>query len=347
MAQKNNFLILIFMATLFLGMESGNAFEEKEYDLGGQKYSKSALISDFINISINEYGWLDDAPKFSGVAPVYKGELEFLKATQPFLHEFITRKNGYPVKGGIVKWDGPITVAIGWPFVTYDSFGGNKVKKSGSGMDPWGESQQPVPAIFKGQLRDLVEELNKLTGMSIKLIENDLSADFQSARIRIIPTRLHNARLNVENLDAYTIEPYIKAGVPFTPFELKQVDGYVLPNADNSIGYAVCRISPQLDQIFLRRTMAECLVRSLGLTMLSKQDADTVLGHWNNGHHKHPVDSNKLPDVATYRSFSEYDRFMISLLYCKEIKKGMIADQVRTVLNLSDDCFKSETLDKE
>lgn len=354
--------LLIAIVFIFTMIASAPISAADGYNIGGNFYSKTDLVADFSRVAISSSGWLDDAPDFSGVYPRYDGDLGGLKSMQPLLYEYIARTKGYPVPAALVKWNKSITIGIGWPATEILDNDGNIVTRYGSGLDPWGQGSRQVPPVFKKQVTSLLAELSELTGLPVEFIEEERADIRTQARIRIIPTTLQNSRLNIENMDAYTIEPYFKAGVPFTPFEFGQVDGYVLPNSDNSIGFAVCRIDPSQSENVIRVLIKECLVRSVGLTGLSTLGADSVLAHWNKsaddyirvylqkkksgksvGQYKAPS-----PDVSRLSDgFNSYDRFMISLLYCKQLTAGENIYKIQETLFLSDTCFNSAVQEKE
>lgn len=136
------------------------------------------------------------------------------------------------------------------------------------------------------------------------------------------------------------VEPALLTAVHFTSYTDQQVDGYLLPNADNSIGMSFCFIGAnRLEPPILRALVRECLVRSLGLPNAPSLLPTMLLGLWNGqlpGESRALIWMNRpgaLKDAPTSYSakewgpstppITEFDRFIIRTLYNSQIRPGM------------------------
>lgn len=161
-------------------------------------------------------------------------------------------------------------------------------------------------------------------------------------------------------------EHFYKMPVPFTDGARSQVDGYILPRTNNNIGMSVCKISINVEELLANTLISECLVRALGLPerigKTAKLYRGSLVGPWNSNHNAHswligerldftavarrhkdvpPKTRKNFPEHLTdkntlFQTFTDYDAFVISLLYCPEIKSGMDRIEVKDVLQKSE-----------
>lgn len=126
-------------------------------------------------------------------------------------------------------------------------------------------------------------------------------------------------------LNAYfreDFERYLTTAVLFTPEASQQVDGYLLPEADNSIGMSFCFITIDHAPETLKGLTRECLLRSLGLTGALWENATALLGHWNDPEQLLTLRERKrIPSVPP--QVTEMDRFLVETLYRPEVVPGM------------------------
>lgn len=354
--------ILFFVLTLlvcFGSYEVEAQLNEFEMSNASQK-ADASFLSEFYRVAISDTKWfesgvadtdlyfqffIDNYPDLSD--PKVQQAYKAMANNYPGLEDFIYYPEGFPKTGVINKWDGEITIGIGWP-----SFGRNEI-----------EDADETILIMEEQIKKLAPELQDLTGLPVRYIEygseEDRSDDY--AKVRIVPiehTGLWNffktLRRGVETYSPYapTLGNYYSArfwgGVPFTPYSRSQVDGYFLPNSDNTIGFSLCYISEKISNGLQRALVTECLTRALGLPDALELERGSVVNEWNqaydkksktpvldgdmgsrlnytdlfSGRFKHNyVDG--LSGTDSYISLREYDKKMIKLLYCDAVKPGM------------------------
>lgn len=126
-------------------------------------------------------------------------------------------------------------------------------------------------------------------------------------------------------------EQYLTTRVVFTAGSEHQVDGYLLPAADNSIGMAFCFINafhpPEIVQALVR----ECLVRAMGLP----ESSDTRSPHYNHGITSlwnDPLTKSQRENRSLYKAppeITELDQHLLRTLYHPAIKPGMTALELR------------------
>ncbi len=321
----------------------------------------------------------------------------------PSMSEYLFRPNGIPNREGIYKWTRQkVGIGFDWPQYTTQHWGGG----IGVGViDPDTglpiqyvcgitiENCEDLYKITKGEYQDIVDhinalipELEKITGLDLRLQmpgdENEKTENY--ARIRIIPVRT-NLQKNFFKMYRYGIlpppdnfhvikyEPYFIGAVSYTTDVRSQVDGYLLPDADNSLGLSTCKIMPVVGREIMKALVTECLLRALGLPDISKYNDHAMLGNWNKEYDSfskledfddreealrlvpdpdHFVPDDDIPkeaefpkidkDLQAFMSFSDYDKMMAKLLYCPAVKAGMKKEQVRDVLVKTDACFSKE-----
>lgn len=185
-----------------------------------------------------------------------------------------------------------------------------------------------------------------------------LAADFRGNPLLRAP---HGVATLVRHSLSYRddVEPALAGIVRFTPYSAirseefvqgrdntRQVDGYLLPNADNSIGLSFCFIYVPTNQS-IAALARECLLRSLGLPNAPQLVPTMALGLWNGeipeamrriilGIRNPPSD---LPQQLQSKEWgpsqppiTEFDRFIIRTLYSQSIPPGMsVPDFYRTV----------------
>jgi len=328
--------------------------------IGEKTYSYAEIVEDFLNIAIPKYLWLEDADEYTR-REVEEGRKEHYQPDNPSsfisrLPESITehflRSNGSPQDHVINKWGNEITIGLGY-------------------------------TVFIDQILKVKADLEKLTGIPVRFMKpyEEMENPFigkPSARLLVIPIWRETTYRNISQGHrglVNTMGPYFQSGIGFTPFETFQINGYLLPKADNAIDYSVCRISPRrYNEALTRAFVTECLARALGLPELSKTNNKAALGYWNEEtgrkdkeifdnrnkiereirakggwdavveyqkkHGKYEYPHHLVKTNGLENGFLPYDRFMIALLYCDDIKSGMNMHDVIYVLKESDRCVR-------
>ncbi|MFH1157554.1 MAG: hypothetical protein V1721_01525 [Pseudomonadota bacterium] len=366
--------------------------------LDGKEYTREQLIEDFINIAFSKKDWPDDESSLSErISSWFKHKKECREhvpsyvppwaAETPWLSEYLFRRKGIPNCEGIYKWTRQ-EVGIGFNFPAINVWG---MKDTGhpteEEMEPCQLSTEPtqfVDELKRGGHRDIVDhvnalipELEKITGLNLRVqLSADKSCQTENyARIRIVPVasnpqknffKIYRYRKPPKGHDITEEEWHLQrhendlfGAVSYTTDIRSQVDGYLLPEADNSLGLSVCKIMPAVGPEMMKALITECLLRALGLPDISKHNDHTLLGNWNKEYDRfsklQDLDGKKeafsegwyihteFPeigkDLRPYMAFSDYDKMMVRLLYCPEIRAGMKKDQVRKVLSENGKCF--------
>lgn len=288
-------------------------------EIGGYDYSISEVVRDFTMMAISETPWLSTSSEYndffdSFILKYYRiTSTEELNNQQKWAQEFVFHPEGFPKEGVINKWEGDITVAIGWPVDAGQSI---SYPQSFYKKLPWVEKY----------IQSLLPDIKEATGLAAYFIPSEIisyDAPKKVARIRIIPVaggifkqqrillpQPHGRFLGEDDNDFW-------GGVQFTPHNQEQVDGYFLPKTDNSIGMAMCNIGIDASDEVIKSQISECLARSLGFPDISTQRYhDVILSNWGT-----PVKEGKPPKING--GFAAYDKFMLKLLYCPEIRKQM------------------------
>lgn len=212
-------------------------------------------------------------------------------------------------------------------------------------------------------IQSVATELEQITDADLSVImpgtKEEASAEF--ARIRIVFEE-KNEQKNFFKFHRYGKhkrvidwrmrynEHELKPAVSFTTDIRSQVDGFLVISEDRSIGLSVCKIMPVVGADLMRSLLTECLVRSMGLPDLLSRDAESVLTNWNaqydaysllkdlDGREKalRPapvrIERADLPALSPTKVFdhlTEYDRFMLGLLYCDKIKTAATKQEAR------------------
>lgn len=365
-------VVLVLLALFCLtdhALLASNDIETKT----GRQYSEATerTIWDFTNVAFSSSIWLENSSDATSVlAPIKAYSVEDRhkrKTSETWVSEYIHRPKGLPAHDRIVKWNKPVGVGIGWPI-----FGtGNS--------DDWKPSSS-VLDLAEDQIKKLLPDLRTATGLPIEFIPStdsrEKTKEFARVRIVFIPTTNlwnHFKVLNVfpnstvENWHYQLNSRYVGA-IPFTASSKAQVDGFLLPNADNTLGLAVCRILSTLPQNIMRTLISECLVRSMGLPELSRLSTKALVGPWNSAYDR----TEKLPatdadaivwpgmrdktlaaekfyatlppaegSVEHSGALTEYDKTLLSLLYCAAIKSGSDKYGVMAALVSHPNCFSN------
>lgn len=244
----------------------------------------------------------------------------------------------------INKWTQPIRISFGYP---------NDLKPmtSDAGVTPLVDhislpQDDNAKAATEKLVVSLAAEIQNLTRLNTKYISHADESSDNLANIRIIlvdsnvfkPPFMwassfkmgaipHAMNLGTSKNDSIlfrsVIEPTFVSAVKFTPNLYAQVDGYFTTNSQNEIQASFCYIYKDHEVNIFNALLKECLFRSLGIPNAIPQNKG-VLGVWNGRKQSSPTligfkITEEPPD------FSDMDRFMVKLLYHKNVKPGMSA----------------------
>ncbi len=189
-----------------------------------------------------------------------------------------------------------------------------------------------------------------------------------------------NAPYASRYVDPAQYETKFMNGVLFQSHKRAYFDGYLLPDEALNLDLSICKVQPTIEKNVLKAMVNECLVRSLGLPAMSEhpksllshwytipdEDFYTSIKWINplqiNGEPVHPRFEHISPEwfednavglnpnmtwfvldekkVNSFSKIPSYDKYMLSLLYCPQIKSGMTRDQARDVLLSNQSCFR-------
>jgi|GEM_PF-5115811 len=383
------------LSTLRMMFESTEPVDDGRPILNGRKYTYGGLIQDFLATAFSDTLWLANTEEPSmfflalnkiwpSLRPmpdeqrwysVYKGGL--------WLDKFIKPEKGYPKLGMLNRWpSGEVYVGLGWP-----SAMGKMMTAATADTSP------EAIAMFTSTIEPILADIRKKTGINITFMppRHPQEATSHFARIRIVPVTTTGFHNKYKSYIADTghgrhrpLEPLglLLGGVEFTPFTRAQVDGFFLPESDNSIGFAACRIGTKLSGDMVAALVAECLLRALGLPSLvpppstapfmprRQAPAPSFLGNWNAGEDGvsktlfadgeaaldstiNPIPlkwgSEKVPaflqSFVKNREITDYDAALLSMLYCDVLKPGMDKNAVAISLFKHKNCWKSKALE--
>ncbi len=261
------------------------------YYLDNTKFSQDNLVQNLLQAAFPKEGWMDfygdESRRKVAYANIFRHkELERdekgISASFPWIKEYLYRHKGYPRLGVLTRFSKPMTVGFGWP--PFNPPKGIRL------------SQQPDRSKLdevRKQVNIIKSSLKEATGIDVTFIDPDEETMSHYASVRIIPSDVFyydnkfksNPEIPEMSWNPRFLETsYLYSAFRFTPDARAQVEGYLIPEADNSIGMAFCEINPILDGKLFADLINECLVRSLGLPdmVINDRVAETsFIGHWN------------------------------------------------------------------
>lgn len=232
---------------------------------------------------------------------------ERIKKNYPYVAEYMLRTKGLPKYDVVYKWqDKEISVGYGW---RVNSFSPDSPPAINKDMQYY---ERIKPFILKA-----IDDINKVGVVKLKFVEpSEEVASF--APIRIIGFKWKeyrrfsgNALDNVGggylhwSQDSWNFEDNVERKIRFTDWDQNQVEGYIVPNADNTIGLSACYIKADMDDKVLQSYVSECLFRSLGFPGLG-----------GNGILRRRLN----PDEPT--AIDENDFILLKMLYDNVIQAG-------------------------
>lgn len=315
-------------------------------------YNKNIIVSDFIDAAVSAQPWnFDDERRCPNLvtdlfrddpAPEYVGA--DLGDEKGWWRKYMTRGDGWPKKCVLHKWgDGEIRVAVDWPPV------GPVIEfpHQRPPVSAYSAKQFESYNIVESHVRTVIPYLERATGRKVTLVPAGDESEYgeNHAQIRIVPidkpgfkvTSREYPGLSFGNWHLNSRDYQFWGGVPLTNETRFQVDGYLLPKSDNSLGAVVCKFYPGYTPDLVLGMITECMVRAMGLPETTSYDQGySVLGPWNQNFYR-----TYASDVARYTRVSVYDMIMLRILYCPSLKSGMTRDEIASALMKNNDCFES------
>lgn len=256
----------------------------------------------------------------------------------PWLYEYLYRKQGAPRFYAINKWTKPIKVVFGFPndLKPYADYKG--VETQSNLYSFFRTSQKPeVYKFAETVVQPFLKTVEDLTGLPATYIAQEDKDDLGNLRIVFTngtpmwetPFKLTSSGIMVRPhtpnvlFRGFLERQYMNTAVHFTPGALQQVDGYIIPNADNSIGMTFCYIWEGHSEALMKALIQECMLRSLGLPgETPSKKSSGLLGYWNKGEKKGVADEAQ-QDISV--PITKLERDVIRFLYSDKVKTGMTA----------------------
>ncbi len=300
----------IFLASIALSSATFSEGMQKESgEINKGKPAKLDVLTAlaFVEASFPSALWVFDfSPAKLQVEP------DRIKSQMPFVAEYILREYGWPEIDVINKWETrDITVGYGWPV---------------KAMSPSSEIAIKKDLIFLSLLEPIItrkiDEINKLGVVTLRFVAPDKEERESSAKIRITGFKWSESKSvrfgsSIVGWGAasrsWYFEPLLRAGVRFSPEKPWQVEGFLLPKADNTIGAAACYINVDYPPEMLDSYVEECIFRSLGLPSVASRTG--IL--------------QERKDSKDAIHMTEKDIDILHLLYDERIKPG---DSKRSVI---------------
>lgn len=238
--------------------------------------------------SLDETNYVQDIIKRNTKQAIYHYKLEekrladLPKENPEF--RFYARPNGSPDTNKIAKFNSPVVVRL--------------LNLSGTFVHEFS---------LEGIVEEALLKLNRVNGVDISLdntpkslqdFENTIYIVFENFSVvnffkqlrgikLILPHVYSSSSLKymypISNLGVSSKLKYFfyQGMIEFTPFSKAQVDGFLLLNDDGSIHSARCHIWRGHTAAMIENLIQECLLRSMGLTNLSKHSDAQLLKNWN------------------------------------------------------------------
>lgn len=264
------------------------------YALDGKEYTKDQLVKSFIDSAYQKYAWQGDTYLVNGYfTNIPLPILDYSKMFGPthggragqWYAEYIERKRGMPKFDTVYRWKAKNRLRVTLCFLPGHC----------------GPEDDQMVNLLKKQIAATSAFTQEITGIELSYVSPGLDDPANPAEIRILlsraelffpdnmfkTTRITNVARHPLSLhflsDAGYFEAYALGGVRFTPYARAQVEGYIIPDHENNINYAVCHIWPQHQKEVIASLFNECLLRALGLPeVITDHEAGGLLRPWNN-----------------------------------------------------------------
>lgn len=320
-------------------------------ELDGRTYTKNELISAFMQAAFNPYIRQGTyIPPFSFDAENANNPMklkEGYKTQYPWLYEFMYRDEGLPVFLSLAKWSRPMRVSTGFPndLKPFKPYVGPDGKAVTSGFYSNIDADD-IPAEIIEEIKSAAAFVSTVSRMDVSYIAHEQETPEAYAEMRIIFTDFVSnwdsqfKRGKHDVVEVTTGGEYYRRfrewieghlyPIYYTPFSKSQVDGYLLLNADNSIGMSFCFIWQGHPMDMVRSLIRECMARSMGATQnIKAYKYNSIMSYWNSWDIRSASQQNK-PDLP--KRFYEIDAFLLGLLYDPVLKQGMSPVETAKVL---------------
>jgi len=265
------------------------------FKLDGRPYPENRLLYDFVQVAFPRHLWMEDTLDPARALFQSRDKWDQLRTLYPWASEYIFRDHGFPKSDVLNRWSKDITVSLGWP--PRASAGPPKNVLERAARANTGRVQDgPADSIIKDQILKLAPQIAAATGIHLSFIEPYNETPSAYANVRIITSGIFyvdNKFKTAHRQDDGSAREFsgvtdfddrFTEAVRFTPYARAQVDGYFVPDKNNTIDFAVCKLWPNFQPDLLRSLVTECIARSLGLPEMSILDNDAAVGHWDRAH---------------------------------------------------------------
>ncbi|GJL49763.1 MAG: hypothetical protein NPIRA01_09900 [Nitrospirales bacterium] len=265
-----------------------------------------------------------------------------MKSEYPWLYPHIYLKHAPPKILSINKWVIPIQVSLGMPNdlrpITGQAYHFFKIYNADKTFSPSEDSIVKLKGLIQtiNEISDisaalaLEETANHFGNIRIVFVEKEHFKDSEYKHPKYMMVSFSTGGPRTEDFRSfYGAEKKIKTGFVYTAEAEKQVDGYFLTNSKNEIQMAFCYIWSGHPVEMLDALMQECVLRSLGFPEATITTPYSLLGLWNEPEHWLPADK---PLLEIPSKLSEFDRYMLKILYSPELKPGMDYVEAQKVL---------------
>lgn len=279
---------------------------------------QAAAISDLMRFAFSDAIWNEDAysPDGNGFSEIIQSYLnrqsslqkiqnisKSLSERHPWFAPYFDTTNPYPARSVINRWNGAITIGYGWPRYNPTITRPLSLQEDAKTSAEGGRLYPLVEATVQG----IVPAIEQSTGSEVTFIKHSDTRETSKrhARIRIVPLKKWPPRTAANGLVSgwtpYEQEKYLWGAVLLQTAYPEEMDAYIIPDRDNNLSFAVCKIRADLPSPVFAGRVKECVVRALGLPGYG--------------------DSELFPHQIA--SIGPREQALIRLLYCKGVKPGM------------------------
>lgn len=317
------FIVLLIIVSLIFSANK-NAENFKRVSLVSP--SAEVVIGHFLELAIHNSSWYgDDNRIFDIISAKYDGlsdaddDYISLKEKSPDFAEYIYRRNGLPNPTASYKWTTPVTIGLDWQRISIPIANGDVKNIVPFGLAASDRARPENYPVFQDQILKSIADIRTETGLDISFFDPSDPREYTKnhAKIRVVPmVNPQSWRERKRGGKTYTvssIEDELVTAVRLTTDETQGMDAFLIPNANNSIGYAACKIDPLLPEIRVRELISECLVSAMGLPNFI---------------------SATIPDQYIDERIS-----FLSILYCSVIKPGMNRYELIRALKSNEICL--------
>lgn len=361
--------IVVFYSSSFAQNDTATNPAEKpdKRHVDSKIYDPELIVDDFLNAALSKH------VMSSSYGPLYFPSIEQTEKKEklkvslqnpkdvekyyPWLSPLLYPK-GLPRYGAISKWVSPVRISFGLPndlkpynlpvykgklLSEYDDW--LYIRDEAAALpnfysalfkdpyDPLSSGVLESRTIAESEVRKILPELTRLTGLDVAYIENEGKAkDDPISNVRIV--LINKEMWQGDNLfktgpntrtssgPGRTFKGGFEYRFPgasfFSPNGKNRVDGYFVSNERNEIDFAVCYIREGHDSLLLRMLIRECLIRSMGLPDSQYHFEDSLLSPWNDFV---PVAGSGVDvDLPT---LSGVDQAILGMLYSANVRPSM------------------------